>query len=290
MFLRMLGSVFNGKARARHEPADDTAPLRGPASGTSRLSRAPFVESRCKICEGPASRFDVVDFNKHCGETNPYEYGLAGLPVYYSRCGDCGFIFTRHFDDWDNARFARDIYNEDYVKVDPEYASTRPLRAAEHFAAVFPETCALSILDYGAGSGVFARRLSELGFTRVESFDPYSNPGRPAGVFDLITCVEVMEHAPDPHATLRDMLSFAHAKTRIVFTTVTQPDNIAAVRAAWWYVAPRNGHVSIHSDRSLHALAAAHGLSFSRGDAFHVFGRDCVEFTMSGAFDDKPVD
>ncbi len=274
MFLRMLGSIFNGTARRPHEPPDDTAPVRDTGSGGSRLTRAPSVESACKVCAGPASRFDVVDFNKHCAETNAYQFGLAGVPVYYSRCGDCGFIFTRHFDDWDTARFARDIYNQDYVKVDPEYASARPLRAAEHFAAVFPEARDLSILDYGAGSGIFARRLDELGFARVENFDPYSNPARPSSTFDVITCVEVMEHAPDPHATLRDMQSFAHEKTRIVFTTLMQPDDIESVRAAWWYIAPRNGHVSIHSARSLDALAAAHGLHFSRGEAFHVFARD----------------
>ena len=83
-----------------------------------------------------------------------------------------------------------------------------------------------------------------------------------------------VEHAPDPHATMRDMLTFAHAHTRIVFTTPTQPDDIELRRAAWWYIAPRNGHVSIHSERSLDALAAAHGLYFLKGDAFHIFSQD----------------
>lgn len=277
MFLKMLSSLFAVTAHPRNEPPNDTAPERTIRSDAMPLTRVPSVESACKVCAGPASRFDVVDFNKHCAETNAYQFGLAGVPVYYSRCLDCGFIFTRHFDEWTTAQFATDIYNEDYEKVDPEYASARPLRAAEHFAAVFPESRDLSILDYGSGSGIFAARLKELGFARVDSFDPYSNPVRPASTFDVITCVEVMEHAPDPHATMRDMLSFAHAQTRIVFTTLTQPVDIESRRAAWWYIAPRNGHVSIHSERSLDALAAAHGLYFLKGEAFHVFAHDFSE-------------
>jgi len=277
MFLRMLGSLFAHPTRQRHEPPNDTATVGDAQLYRMPLSRAPSVESTCKVCGGPASRFDVVDFNKHCADGDAYQFGLAGVPVYYSRCFDCGFIFTPHFDGWSAARFAADIYNQDYAKVDPEYASARPLRAAEHFAAVFPDTRDVSILDYGAGSGTFASRLKELGFPRVANFDPYSNPARPTSTFDVITCVEVMEHAPDPHATIRDMLTFAHAHTRIVFTTLTQPDDIELRRAAWWYIAPRNGHVSIHSKRSLDALAAAHGLYFFEGDPFHVFAHDFNE-------------
>jgi hypothetical protein len=60
---------------------------------------ATCATSTCKICGGGAAAFDVVDFNKFCGAKRPYRFGLAGIPVHYERCFECGFIFTRFFDD-----------------------------------------------------------------------------------------------------------------------------------------------------------------------------------------------
>ena len=231
--------------------------------------------SPCKICGGPSHLFDVVDFNKQCAEKNPYALGLSGVPVQYSRCAGCEFIFTRHFDGWDARRFARDVYNDDYAKVDGEYASIRPLRVAGHFAMRFPHAKTLSILDYGSGSSVFTERLNALGFERTADYDPYARPSRPPGPFDIVTCIEVMEHTPDPHGTMRDLITFAHADTAILFTTLTQPADIEQRRGGWWYIAPRNGHVSIYSEDALEALAVKHGLLYfpDNGSGFHAFSR-----------------
>ncbi len=272
MLLKMLRSLFEGSAG---KPASaEEAPVAVPPDATQRkpLSRAVRPTGACKVCGGPASLFDVVDLNKHCAEDNPYQFGLSGIPVYYERCARCGFIFTRHFDDWNSERFAEVIYNTDYGKIDGDYSSARPLAAAACFAESFPHAKALSILDYGAGSGVFAARLKELGFAGVTDYDPFSRPARPAAAFDVITCIEVLEHAPEPHGTMRDVLSFAHADTVILFSTLVQPDDIETRRGAWWYIGPRNGHISIYTDIALDALAAAHGLYCFPGDgAFMAF-------------------
>lgn len=235
-----------------------------------QLKNARRPVSNCKICNGGAYNFDVVDFNKFCDQTDFYQFGLSGEPIYYLRCENCGFIFTRHFDHWSPAQFSRRIYNEDYLRVDGEYAYGRPTRQAERFAREFPEATGLAVLDYGSGTGVFADELKKRGFTRVSSYDPFSSPNRPTGRFDLITSIEVVEHTPDPFTTLRDILSFANDNAAILFTTLIQPNDIEEIRGTHWYLAPRNGHVSFYSQASLCEIAKELKLKYVADPRFHI--------------------
>jgi 2-polyprenyl-6-hydroxyphenyl methylase/3-demethylubiquinone-9 3-methyltransferase len=221
-----------------------------------RLVSLPRLGSKkavsCKICGGDAYFFDVVDFNKCCSQPDIYPFQASGIPVFYFRCRVCGFLFTKFFDDWTPQDFARFVYNEDYIKVDGEYAGKRPEREAAAMARRLHALPHLRILDYGSGSGLFANQLRSHGFSHVSSYDPFSSPRRPAGQFDVATCFEVLEHTAYPKATLADVASLLDPKGCLIFSTGIQPPTISEIRANWWYVAPRNGHVSIYS---LHALA-----------------------------------
>lgn len=224
---------------------------------------AELCQMTCKICNHAATFFDVVDFNK-CASL--YSFGPSGVPVQYYRCDYCRFIFSPFFDDWEAEDFSRFIYNEDYVKVDPEYSSIRPIRLADVMAARLTRYKSARILDYGAGGGAFAERMNAAGFPHVESYDPFSLPKRPSGKFDLITCFEVLEHTPDPAAALADMRSFLNDEGGcIILGELLQPPDIERIRASWWYIAPRNGHVSAFADRTLAVLARRFGLIFHRG-------------------------
>ncbi len=216
----------------------------------------------CKVCDSPAAFFDVVDFNKGAGG---YPFGPSGINVPWHRCDRCGFLFTPFFDDWSQEYFARFIYNQDYVLLDPEYLSARPKRQAEQVAKLFADFEHVRILDYGSGANVFGPRLQELGFAHVESYDPFSSPTRPEGTFDIVTCIEVIEHAPSPQAILADMRSFLVDDGCILMGESLQPDNIDLVRCGWWYVAPRNGHVSTFAGRTFATLAERTGMIFHRG-------------------------
>lgn len=221
----------------------------------------------CKVCGGAAAFFDVVDFNK-C--VSFYSFGPAGVVVPYYRCSDCGFLFTPFCDGWSQEDFARIIYNDDYALVDPSYVCARAEGLADTMAQRLAGFEEARILDYGAGSGAFARRMTELGFAHISSYDPFSIPERPDGRFDIVTCFEVIEHSPTPRATLEDMLSFLEAEGCILLGETMQPPDIDVLRGNWWYVAPRNGHVSTFADRTLVTLAERLGLVFYRGDP-HVF-------------------
>ena len=227
---------------------------------------------KCKICQAGSVIFDSVDFNKHCSSA-PYGFGLSGISVPYYRCARCSLIFTDFIDDWNHDEVARYIYNSDYQKVDPEYISARPRRAAGEMSRHFAGCEQLRILDYGSGSGLFAERMRELGYPHIESYDPFSSKTEPTGVYDLITCFEVIEHSPKPLDTFIDMVGRLSIDGAIVVGQTLQPGNIEDIGGRWWYVAPRNGHVSFFADETFITLAERVNLTYHRGTGLYAFSR-----------------
>jgi hypothetical protein len=75
-----------------------------------------------------------------------------------------------------------------------------------------------------------------------------------------------MEHAPFPTDTIADMFSFMEPAGCMVVGTGIQPANISELRANWWYIAPRNGHISIYTHAALESLGAHVGLEFYSGE------------------------
>jgi SAM-dependent methyltransferase len=225
----------------------------------------------CKICGAAAEFFDVVDFNKFCNVTDYYAFGRSGVPVCYWRCVDCGFLFTDFCDDWSPEHFRRWIYNADYTLVDPGYSEIRPVQLSQEVGRRLRGLGSIAILDYGSGAGVMTERLRRQGFAGAMNFDPYSSPTKPAGLFDLVTCFEVMEHSPDPIATLKDMKAFLRPGGCILFGQTLQPANIAEIRANWWYVAPRNGHLSCYTEESLARLAEHAEMTFCGREHLFLF-------------------
>ena len=238
------------------------------------LERSSALEGSppCKICSESSVFFDLLDFNK-CGgsQTDFYRFGKSGVAVPYFRCQYCDFLFTDFFDDWTDDEFSRYVYNADYAKVDPEYAGSRPKRLVELLAAQLKGCEKLRVLDYGSGNGLFAEGMRKAGFQSVENFDPFSSPQPPRGRFGIITCFEVMEHAPFPHSIISDMATYLDVGGCIVFHTALQPPDIGYLRGNWWYVSPRNGHVSIYSREALAELGKKHGLLFSEWSGRFVF-------------------
>jgi hypothetical protein len=128
-----------------------------------------------------------------------------------------------------------------------------------------------AILDYGSGAGVFGDRLRAAGFANVSCYDPFSSPERPGWRFDVITCFEVIEHSTDPVATIADMQALLNPGGCIVLSQALQPSDIGSIRGNWWYVAPRNGHISFFTRRTLARLANARSLRLWVGDGLFAF-------------------
>lgn len=231
-------------------------------------------EPNCKCCDGPTAFFAQYDFSRSCEDHKGPVFATSGILVSYYRCKSCGFIFTSYFDTWSKQDFAQRIYNSDYIRADPGFAGERPKYLAEQLDLMLaPLRSHLTILDYGGGEGRLIQELKRRGFEQGEVFDPFFSSGeRPEKQFNLVTAFEVVEHTVDPVLLFRDMLAFLAADGAVFFTTSLQgrkPD------PGWWYIAPRNGHISIHSDASLQRLAAAVGIKcLSLNDDAHLLYRD----------------
>jgi SAM-dependent methyltransferase len=187
---------------------------------------------------------------------------LSGIPVYYHRCPSCAFIFTDAFDDWSFDDFRQNIYNEGYAAVDPDYADGSRARASATLTYnVMGQLGASRVLDYGGGDGTMANELRAKGFD-AHSWDPVVQRERDIAVaigsFDLVTAFEVFEHTPTPISTAAEALSFLRPNGWLLFSTLLM-DELQRQSTDHWYIAPRNGHISLHTSASLRALFARLG-------------------------------
>ncbi|HEX2367501.1 MAG TPA: class I SAM-dependent methyltransferase [Bradyrhizobium sp.] len=224
----------------------------------------------CKICDGASSLYGVVDMHRPC-EIGGVRPPLSGVPVYYSRCAACGFLFTDAFDDWNHDQFKTHIYNDGYIAFDPEYLTKRPSTNATVVASLWaPHKAGMRVLDYGGGNDVFCSVLRAQGFKEAVTYDPMVPEfvAPPDGKFDLVTCFETLEHLPDPVAGVAEIVKHVGEPGAVFYSTMTQPDDFDRQGMSWWYVGPRNGHISIFSKQALAMAWARHGyrtVSFNAG-------------------------
>lgn len=220
----------------------------------------------CPVCLRSCRPYDEVDFNKSCLELNGTFLPSAGTSVVYYRCGNCGFCFAPQIARWSHSLFKERIYNGEYSLVDPDYIQARPVANAQGLAGMFGEV-AFSIrhLDYGGGNGLLSKLLCQKGWAS-ESYDPFANEGSEGekeDQFDLVTCYEVFEHVPDPRKLIGDISRLVKPDGIVLFSTLISDGELTPDgHLAWWYAAPRNGHISLFSRRSLVILAQEYGFKF----------------------------
>ena len=199
-----------------------------------------------------------VDLAKTCEDHKGAPvFARSGKEVGYLRCTGCGFVWCPEMCLWDRNRFRRDIYNEDYIKADPDYVSLRPEANARWLTQFAGEVRSrIQHLDYGGGDGLMASLLCERGF-RSHSWDPMEDPDIDDCEFDLVTAFEVFEHSPDPQALRMDIMRRMLPDGVLLFSTMTS-DRLGRNwhPAEWWYAAPRNGHVCLYTKDALRRLFA----------------------------------
>jgi hypothetical protein len=232
--------------------------------------------TECKCCDGVTRAFARLDFSRSCGDAGTPPFAPSGEMVPYIRCERCGFIFTRHFDSWSPAQMAERIYNEDYHLADPDFADARPAGFAGALSTwLKPLKGQIATLDYGGGNGMLAATMRQAGYN-YDSYDPYfAKDTAPAHRYDLVSSFEVVEHTPDPLGTFKEMFSYVSPDGAVLFSTQLQPPEVTP---GWWYIAPRNGHISIYTARSLQYLAVTLGVRFlTLGDGIHLMYRRAAD-------------
>lgn len=243
---------------------------------------APPGPKLCKICRTVAPLAGSVDFNKSCLEFQGTFLPRRGIAIDYNRCPACGFLFTAALDGWSKQDFLETIYNDDYGLVDPEYRDYRPNANMKFLSNLFAEQKGeLAVLDYGGGNGALARLLGEAGFASADTYDPLvaEFSTLPSKRYPLICSFETLEHTPDPRATIREMSALLADPGMIIFSTLLQPPNFESKRLGWWYVGPRNGHVSLFSRKALELAWRKEGLRYGSFDhVMHVAFRQVPAF------------
>lgn len=137
------------------------------------------------------------------------------------------------------------------------------------------------ILDAGCGSGASLDQLSAYGIVAGLDSSTYAVEAARArghadvrlgavealpwtdGSFDLVTCLDVLEHTPDDRATLREL---RRVTRRGGYAVVTVP----AYPSLWSSYDVANHHHRRYGRRSLRAAASAAGWVVQRSSSFNV--------------------
>lgn len=229
------------------------------------MSDAPL----CKVCGSRSQFFDTCDF--HANAKAHYGYydrplEKSGLSLDYYRCTLCGYMFSPFMDKWGAAEFTQYVYNKDYPRIDGTYNGYRAGALSNIlYLSIGEYMPQLAFLDYGGGIGLQAAMIKAFGAKRSLTYDPFaSGQQRPEGKFNMVTSLEVLEHATEPKATVADWVSFLDDDSGLVFfTTEFQPPDIAQQKCNWWYVNPRVGHISFYTEDACNRLFAPHGMKLA---------------------------
>ena len=226
---------------------------------------------RCQICNHSTRPILEKEQNVSCGDyfVGRRLYARDIGNVILSECDFCGFAAFDDLQGWSDQKFQQEIYNEDYHLCDPPFRVERPRKISDWLSAVL-SPC--QVIDYGGGEGQLATMLNGQGF-QARSFDPfYGDPVLPGFTADVVTAFEVVEHVPGQGQLFETLVSLCKPDGLIVFSTLLKP---RVLMQDWWYASPRNGHVSFHTDKSLHILMQDLKLAHvSISDEIHVAALD----------------
>jgi hypothetical protein len=215
----------------------------------------------CKICHAETRAFgENLIMGKHTAS--------------YRRCVSCGFLFVEQ-PHWLPEAYSDAITSTDMGTVSRADRNSLITKATIDLFYRSSKT----YLDYGAGYGMFVRRMRDLGYD-FHAYDLHCQNMFAEQValasldgkhYDLSTAFEVFEHLENPLSTIKTLFAVAD---HLLITTEILPEPIPSLDA-WWYFAPEHGqHISFYTLKSLRVLANAGSRFFyTNGYNIHLFSR-----------------
>jgi len=228
----------------------------------------------CKCCRDKARYKGAIDLNRTCHDRfGERVFDFSDTLINYYVCGNCGFIFTPDMDEWNICKFKEMIYNEEYSKADgalPGYENKDRRESVSYkngirLAAILDGSQEeIRVLDYGAGGnpGDTGLAFQDRGFDLV-SFDPYvpSACEPPSGRFDFIYMIEVIEHCHNLDEVLLWVSKHLARDGIIHIETLLHGFPTPVDILSSWYIAPRNGHISIFTFQALAIIFRRYGIN-----------------------------
>jgi hypothetical protein len=138
-------------------------------------------------------------------------------------------------------------------------------------------------VDYGGGNGLTVDILRSYGW-KFDCVDPFgrNDVSERRGTYNFCSAFEVFEHLPDPFFGLSQIMELASADQfmLLIGTAINDGSVDLGSRLNWSYAAPRNGHISLHSRKSLGILAKHYNLKYSSvSKGTHLMTRNISERT-----------
>lgn len=209
------------------------------------------------------------------GDLNAVEAPTERPAWKRTRCQSCGTI---SFLQPPTGQELASLYTEAWAAPQESAAigSTDSLAAKSMIARILEKKLSdASVLDFGAGSGTFARELAQSSAASVHGFEPFgpeqvidrvswsSDPegNWSARQYDLIALSEVVEHLLDPVATLVRLRELLDDDGCIFLTTPNAKGLRARIGQGSWREAQNPAHLRLFSAESLDICARRAGFA-----------------------------
>lgn len=198
----------------------------------------PGGDETCPLCGAPGPFETVVDIRKRRNRV----------------CAQCRLIFAETAflpaPDAEKQRYAKHRNGLD----DAGYVAFMKQALAPALPFLKPE---MRGLDYGCGHTPILHVLLKEAGLRCENYDPFFFPEWPAGTFDFLFAIEVVEHFHHPATEWPRMLALL--KPGGLLTVMTAPwEDLDAFRT--WGYASDETHVAFYHRRTLEWICARCGL------------------------------
>jgi len=239
-------------------------------------SAAPADSDACWICGG--AHLVLVKHSDLPAGLSAKEFRITnsayGQTGDIFRCRECGF------HQCSNMRAVLAYYED---MTDDSYESTRAERALQERALLLGIGDIKGggrLLDVGAGSGILVEQALALGYDAV-GVEPSKSLHQGAaalklpvrlgilphaevcGPFDVVTCVDVIEHVPNPLDLLREIFTVMSDDGIAVIVTPDRKSLAAKLMGwRWWHY--RIAHIGYFDQDTLARAISASGLTIIR--------------------------
>ncbi len=197
-----------------------------------------------------------------------------GVTLALVRCTNCGFVFAVD-SELDQLTPLYEALEDRAYEQGEDFRALQMRWLLEHCRRARPE--ARTLLDVGAAAGLLVREAGGLGIDSVgvEPSHSLATAARSSGAevfqgtlphpalarrdFDIVTCIDVVEHVADPVGLLKDAVRTL-APSGILAIVTPDVGSLAArlLGARWWHF--RLAHVCYFDRKSLDAALEAVGL------------------------------